>query len=67
MECSCEKLADGLIELTLTCLGHLWIFKDLEENERKALSDLRAFSVLKTPRTLLGQPHCLAVALSSCK
>jgi CRP/FNR family cyclic AMP-dependent transcriptional regulator len=38
MECICEKLADGLIELSPTCLRHLWIFKDLEENELKAFS-----------------------------
>ena len=39
MECICEKLSDGLIELTPSCLRHLWIFKDLEENELKAFSN----------------------------
>ena len=29
MECICEKIADGMIELSPTCLGHLWLFGDL--------------------------------------
>jgi CRP/FNR family cyclic AMP-dependent transcriptional regulator len=38
MECICEKLSNGFIELSPTCLRHLWIFSDLEEDALKALS-----------------------------
>ncbi len=38
MECICEKLSDGFIELSSTCLRHLWIFNDLEEEALKSLS-----------------------------
>ncbi len=38
MECICEKLSDGFIELSPTCLSHHWIFGDIEEDTLKALS-----------------------------
>ncbi len=39
MECLCEKLAGDLMEIAPVCIGHLWIFKNLKEEELKALSD----------------------------
>ncbi|WP_022665858.1 Crp/Fnr family transcriptional regulator [Desulfospira joergensenii] len=38
MACLCEKIAGGEIELSPVCIGNLWIFKDLDSDEIKALS-----------------------------
>jgi CRP/FNR family transcriptional regulator len=38
MACLCEQLADGKIDLSPTCIGHLWIFKNLAAAEIEALS-----------------------------
>ncbi len=38
MACLCEKIAGNDIELSPTCIGHLWIFKNLEPEEVEALS-----------------------------
>lgn len=36
--CKCEELAGGSLELTSTCLGHLWMFEDMGPQEMEALS-----------------------------
>lgn len=33
MSCPCEQIAGKEIDLSQTCIGHLWIFKDLEPEE----------------------------------
>ncbi|MFO7642823.1 MAG: Crp/Fnr family transcriptional regulator [Desulfosarcina sp.] len=38
MACLCEKIAGNDIDLSPTCIGHLWIFQNLEAEEIKALS-----------------------------
>jgi CRP-like cAMP-binding protein len=38
MACLCEKMAGKDIQLSPTCIGHLWIFQNLEAEEIKALS-----------------------------
>jgi len=38
MACLCEKIAGKDIELSPTCIGHLWIFENLDPEEVKALS-----------------------------
>lgn len=38
MTCLCQQIVGSDIELSPTCIGHLWIFQDLEPNEIKALS-----------------------------
>ena len=38
MTCLCEKIAGRDIELSPTCIGHLWIFENLEAGEIEALS-----------------------------
>jgi CRP/FNR family transcriptional regulator len=38
MACLCEKIAGKDIELSPTCIGHLWIFQNLDPEEIKALS-----------------------------
>jgi len=38
MACLCEKIAGKDIELSPTCIGHLWIFENLDPDEVKALS-----------------------------
>ena len=39
MECLCEQLAGDRIATSEVCIGHLWIFRDLEPDELQALSD----------------------------
>ncbi|KMY68580.1 Crp/Fnr family transcriptional regulator [Desulfocarbo indianensis] len=36
--CKCEELAGPGLELSPTCLGHLWLFQDLEAGDLEALS-----------------------------
>lgn len=38
MACLCERIAGKDIELSPTCIGHAWIFKNLEAQEIEALS-----------------------------
>ena len=38
MACLCEQIAGKGIELSPTCIGHLWIFKSLDPEEIEALS-----------------------------
>lgn len=38
MACLCEQIAGSGIDLSPTCIGHLWIFKNLEADEVEALS-----------------------------
>jgi len=38
MACLCEQVAGTDIELSPTCIGHLWIFQNLEAEEIEALS-----------------------------
>ena len=44
MECICEELSDGLVELSPTCLRHHWIFGNLHE---KTLKTLRKSAIRK--------------------
>ena len=38
MTCLCEQIAGKDMELSSTCIGHLWIFRNLEPADVKALS-----------------------------
>jgi len=38
MACLCEQIAGKDMELSLTCIGHLWIFENLDAEEIEALS-----------------------------
>lgn len=38
MACLCDQLAGGHIELSPTCIGHLWIFQSLDQDEIAALN-----------------------------
>ena len=38
MACLCEQIAGEDIELSPTCIGHLWIFEKLDPAEIEALS-----------------------------
>jgi CRP-like cAMP-binding protein len=38
MACLCEQIAGNDIDLSPTCIGHLWIFQNLEADEVTALS-----------------------------
>ena len=38
MTCLCEQIAGSDIDLSPTCIGHLWIFQNLEAEEVEALS-----------------------------
>ena len=38
MTCFCEQIAGKDIDLSSTCLGHLWVFRDLEPAETEALN-----------------------------
>jgi CRP/FNR family transcriptional regulator len=38
MACLCEQIAGKDIELSPTCIGHLWIFQNLDSKEIEALS-----------------------------
>jgi len=56
--CLCEKIAGNDIELSPTCLGHLWIFQNLEAEEIEALSReaLRKKSTTGQALFLQGDP-----------
>ncbi|WP_457577250.1 Crp/Fnr family transcriptional regulator [Desulfomarina sp.] len=38
MTCLCEQIAGKDIDLSPTCLGHLWVFRDLDPKEIEALN-----------------------------
>ena len=58
MTCLCEQIAGEDIELSPTCIGHLWIFQNLDPEEIEALSReaLRKKSVKGQPLFLQGDP-----------
>lgn len=58
MSCLCEQVAGGDIDLSPTCIGHLWIFQDLEPVEIDALSReaVRKKSINKEALFLQGDP-----------
>jgi hypothetical protein len=37
MGCSCEELAGRGVEISPTCIGHLWVFANLEPSEIEAV------------------------------
>jgi len=58
MACLCEKIAGKDIDLSPTCIGHLWIFQNLEAEEIEALSReaLRKKSATGQALFLQGDP-----------
>jgi CRP/FNR family transcriptional regulator len=58
MACLCEQIAGNDIELSPTCIGHLWIFQNLEAEEVEALSKeaLRKKSTAGQALFLQGDP-----------
>jgi CRP-like cAMP-binding protein len=58
MACLCEKIAGKDIDLSPTCIGHLWIFQNLEAEEIEALSReaLRKKSITGQALFLQGDP-----------
>ena len=58
MACLCEQIAGKDIELSPTCIGHLWIFENLAPEEIEALSReaLRKRSVKGEALFLQGDP-----------
>jgi len=58
MACLCEQIAGKEIELSPTCIGHLWIFENLAPEEVKALSSaaLRKKMVKGQALFLQGDP-----------
>jgi CRP/FNR family transcriptional regulator len=58
MACRCEEIAGKDIALSPTCIGHLWIFQNLEPAEVEALSReaLRKRSVRNQSLFLQGDP-----------
>jgi CRP/FNR family transcriptional regulator len=58
MTCLCEQIAVNDIELSPTCIGHLWIFQNLEAEEVEALSReaLRKKSTAGQALFLQGDP-----------
>lgn len=58
MACLCEQIAGNDIELSPTCIGHLWIFQNLEADEIEALGReaLRKKSTTGQPLFLQGDP-----------
>ncbi|MGD8542880.1 MAG: cyclic nucleotide-binding domain-containing protein, partial [Desulfobacteraceae bacterium] len=55
MACLCEQIAGRDIELSPTCIGHLWIFQNLEAEEVEALSREALRRKSKTGQTLFSQ------------
>ena len=57
MTCLCEQVTGTDIELSPTCIGHLWIFQNHEAEEIEALSReaffMVAAQVLFAPATFL--------------
>ena len=58
MACLCEQVAGNDIELSPTCIDHLWIFQNLEAEEIEALSReaLRKKSTTGQALLLQGDP-----------
>jgi len=58
MACLCEQVAGGGFDLSPTCIGHLWIFQNLEPAEIEALSGeaLRKKSITGQALFLQGDP-----------
>ena len=58
MTCLCEQIAGNDIDLSPTCIGHLWIFQNLEAEEVEALSReaLRKKSTTGQALFLQGDP-----------
>jgi CRP/FNR family transcriptional regulator len=58
MACLCEQIAGSDVELSPTCIGHLWIFQNLEAEEIEALSReaLRKKSTTGQTLFLQGDP-----------
>ena len=55
MTCLCEQIAGRDIELSPTCIGHLWIFQNLGAEEVEALSREALRRKSKTGQTLFSQ------------
>jgi CRP/FNR family transcriptional regulator len=55
MTCLCEQIAGSDIALSPTCIGHLWIFQNLEAEEVEALSRRALRKKSKTGQTLFLQ------------
>ncbi len=58
MTCLCEKMAGKNISLSPNCLGHLWVFQNLDQEELEALSGeaLRKKSITGQALFLQGDP-----------
>lgn len=55
MSCLCEQIAGTDIELSSTCIGSLWIFQNLDPEEKKALSRKMLRKKLSKGQTLFLQ------------
>ena len=55
MACLCEEVAGKDVDLSPTCIGHLWIFQDLEAGEIEALSREALRKKSATGQTLFMQ------------
>ena len=55
MACLCEQIAGRDLELSPTCIGHLWIFQNLEAEEVEALSREALRRKSKTGQILFSQ------------
>jgi CRP/FNR family transcriptional regulator, cyclic AMP receptor protein len=55
MACLCEQIAGKDIEVSPTCIGHLWIFESLKLDEIKALSSEALRKKLEKGQTLFLQ------------
>jgi CRP/FNR family cyclic AMP-dependent transcriptional regulator len=55
MACLCEQIAGKDIEVSPTCIGHLWIFENLELDEIKAFSSEALRKKLEKGQTLFLQ------------
>lgn len=64
MGCLCEQSAGKGIEISPTCIGHLWVFADLQpvEMEAVATSALRKSFSRSEAVFMQGEP-CAAVSL----
>jgi len=57
MTCPCEIIAGKDVELSETCIGHLWIFKNLEPVEIEALSKEAIRKTMTKGQILFQQGH----------
>ena len=55
MGCLCEQLAGKDIRVTSTCIGNLWIFKDLKQEEMVALAGGASRNVYEAGQTIFMQ------------